>query len=419
MDSEVLELFGRSVTVGTLLIPVFGAIIGYGTNWVAIQMMFAPLEWVGVRLPFKLGLGKYKFPILGWQGVIPAKAAKMGSIAVDTGLSKLGTMYEFFLTFDPSEMAQQVVATSRDEIHAVVDDILQREYPDLYALAPQQVKDLIHQRVDERLPEIVEEVLHGIGRNIDRLIDLKLMVIRHLEANPLLINRIFRDVGAKEFRFIVTSGAWLGFLLGLGPMALWIVLPEWWTVPIGAAVVGYLTNFIALRVIFEPLEPTRYGPVTLHGLFLRRQHEVAEAYADIIAYEVVTLRNVAHTMIEGPDGDRTRRLIADTLGPVVDDAVGAARPLVQAAAKGKYDTIKESLAAASVGSTFTVLSDERFGRARATGMQALLASRMRELPAPEFAQMLRSAFQQDEWMLIVVGGVLGFGAGVLQVALTL
>ncbi|MGH9138488.1 MAG: hypothetical protein ACRD0G_15825 [Acidimicrobiales bacterium] len=419
MDTEIFELFGEPVTVGTLLIPVFAGAIGYFTNWVAIKMMFLPIEFVGWRLPFKLGFGKYKFPLLGWQGVIPSKAAKMGSIAVDTGLAKLGSMHEFYKELEPEVMAAQILEVSRDQIHATVDEIIQHEYPDLWAAAPDPVKRLVHERVDAQLPQIIAEVMNGIGDNIDRLIDLKLMVIRFLEANPRLINQIFLDVGAKEFRFIVASGAWMGFLLGLGPMLLWIVYPAWWTVPVGAAIVGYLTNYIALKVIFEPVEPTRVAGIRMHGLFLRRQDEVAEAYADIIAFKVVTLKNVADTMIYGPDGDRTKRLIADIVGPVVDDSMGVARPLVQAAAAGRYETIKSELAQRTFAETSTVLLDEEFGRERAKGLQRLLAKRMKELAYPEFAQMLRSAFQQDEWMLISVGAVLGFGAGVIQVFTTL
>ena len=34
---------------------------------------------------------------------------------------------------------------------------------------------------------------------------------------------------------------------------------------------GYLTNLIALKLIFEPIEPTRFGPFVLQGIFLKRQ----------------------------------------------------------------------------------------------------------------------------------------------------
>jgi uncharacterized membrane protein YheB (UPF0754 family) len=265
----------------------------------------------------------------------------------------------------------------------------------------------------------VAEVMTGIGEHIDHLVDLKLMVIRHMEKDPRLVNRVFQEVGAKEFRFIISSGLWMGFLLGFAPMVAWLFVAEWWTVPIGGAMVGYATNWIALKIIFQPVEPRGLGPWRLHGLFLRRQNEVAEEYSHLIAHDIVTLPNIAHTMIHGPEGDRTRRLIADTLDPLVDDAVGLARPLVQAATLGRYESLKGSLAAEAADSTLGTLDDAEFAFGRADALKALLAERMRGLSHPEFAQMLRSAFEEDEWMLIVVGAFLGFGAGVVQVLVTL
>ncbi len=44
-----------------------------------------------------------------------------------------------------------------------------------------------------------------------------------------------------------------------------------------------------------------------------------------------------------------------------------------------------------------------------------LFNRMTELDSESFEGILRPAFQQDEWKLIVAGAVLGLGAGVLQV----
>jgi hypothetical protein len=42
---------------------------------------------------------------------------------------------------------------------------------------------------------------------------------------------------------------------------------------------------------------------------------------------------------------------------------------------------------------------------------------MRELPPDDFAEMLRSAFREDEWLLLLHGAVLGFAAGLLHLAI--
>jgi len=67
-----LCLVAEEACVGAVLlylaIPVTSALVGWGTNVLAIKMMFFPLEPVG-RPPF-----------LGWQGIIPAKVRKMATI---------------------------------------------------------------------------------------------------------------------------------------------------------------------------------------------------------------------------------------------------------------------------------------------------------------------------------------------------
>lgn len=318
-------------------------------------------------------------------------------------------------------LAAHVVKSSRTEIHRIIDEIIAREYPDLWAQLPIVVKQAVHARIESEMPDIIKSVMNEIGDHIDRLVDLKLMVVRFLEANPRLINQIFLEVGEKEFNFIINSGAWLGFLLGLGPMALFLFadIPDLIEVPVGAAIVGYLTNWIALKVIFEPLEPMKIGPVTFFGIFLKRQAEVSVVFSNIIAQKVLTMTNIVGTMFNGPDGDRTQRLIADSLRPVVERNVGIARPLVRAAAGSHYNAIQESIAAGAVGTTVDALTDEEFVTARQQKLADLMASRMRVLPSREFAGMLRSAFEQDEWILIAVGAFLGFAAGVVQVFVTL
>jgi len=55
----------------------------------------------------------------------------------------------------------------------------------------------------------------------------------------------------------------------------------------------------------------------------------------------------------------------------------------------------------------------------ALGIQDTVVSAMRALTPLEFESVLRPAFRQDEWKLILVGGILGAIVGELQVHLIL
>ena len=43
--------------------------------------------------------------------------------------------------------------------------------------------------------------------------------------------------------------------------------------------------------------------------------------------------------------------------------------------------------------------------------------RMRTMAPSDFVEMLRSAMKEDEWLLFLHGAVLGFGAGLIHLAI--
>jgi uncharacterized membrane protein YheB (UPF0754 family) len=417
-------------TLSLITIPLFTGAIGYVTNWSGVWMLFYPVRFAGLRVPGLATLANVmprriqQIPGvgqggIGWQGIVPSRAAKMGSIAVDKGLAKLGGAGDFYRQLDPEAIAEQILASARGEIHGVVERIMERERPQLWHDLPPRVRAAVHARVQEQLPEIVRTITEEIGAHADDLIDVKLMVIRRLEDNPALANRIFLEVGRRELRFIVNFGFFFGLLLGiLTAFLTQEVLTQWWVLPIAGVLIGYATNLIGIRMIFEPVDPRRLGPIRLQGLFLKRQPEVAGVYAAIIADDLVTMGNIAEDLMHGPNSDRTRQLIEVALGPAVDRAVGRARPAVRVAVGSRgYDTIRSSLAVEAADHAVTPLTDAEFAARQSDGVREFVARRVREMAPVEFSEMLRTAMREDEWLLYLHGAVLGFGAGLLHLAI--
>jgi len=183
-------------------------------------------------------------------------------------------------------------------------------------------------------------------------------------------------------------------------------------------VIGYVTNLVAILMIFEPVEERRVGPFRLHGLFLRRQREVAGIYSKVIATDVVTLSNLGRELLEGRQSDRTRKLIRESLRPAIDRASGYARLPVRVAVGGEsYDSIRDSVATEAVDYTMTPLEDPDFNERQGAAIEALIAERMQDMPSQDFSEMLRTVIKEDEWLLYLHGAVLGFGAGLIHLAI--
>ncbi|MDV7401905.1 hypothetical protein RZS08_61360, partial [Arthrospira platensis SPKY1] len=84
---------------------------------------------------------------------------------------------------------------------------------------------------------------------------------------------------------------------------------------------GTITNWLALNLIFRPLNPVKIGPITLQGLFLRRQNAVSEVFCRIVTSEILTIGHIMNEIFRGPRSDRAKSMMKRHMRPVIDGGV--------------------------------------------------------------------------------------------------
>lgn len=395
-------------TLLLLLIPLTSALVGWFTNYLAVKMMFYPVEFVGIR------------PIFGWQGLIPAKRRKMAEIEVELVLGKLLSVEEIVNRLDAQQMTLAIERRLKQVLRRIVNDVMQASAPTLWAALPVQGKNLVYARVELDIPNVVSKMVRDFQQNVTEIFDIREMVVEQLAKDPELINEIFLKAGAKEFPFIERSGLYFGFLFGLPSMFIWSYYQLWWILPLGGLLVGYATNWIAIKIIFEPKRPRKVGFFTLQGMFLKRQKEVSRVYAEIIEKKLLNSQNITHAVLKGAGSGQLLELIELHVNDAIERYVAVAQPYFALAVGSEdYFRMKEM----AVKRIFED-SDKFLHYAHEYANSALnigddLRVKMEALSPEEFEGVLRPAYKQDEWKLIVVGAILGMLAGTGQLYLML
>ncbi|WP_421131838.1 DUF445 domain-containing protein [Alteromonas sp. A079] len=393
-------------TLSLLSIPLISAIVGWLTNFLAVKMMFYPIEFVGIK------------PFLGWQGLIPAKRREMAEIEVELVLGKLLSVEELAGRLDPDELTNAIERRLKQVIRKVVNDVMAESAPQIWAALPVQGKNLVYQRIENDIPNVVHKMVDDFQYNVSEILDIKELVVEQLVNAPELINEIFLTAGSKEFPFIVRSGLYFGFLFGLPTMLFWYFYQAWWILPLGGLLVGYLTNWIAIKIIFEPKHPKKLGPITVQGMFLKRQKEVSEVYASIIEEKLITPKNITHIILHGSGSAQLLELIELHVNDAIERYVAIAQPYF-ALGVGSENYLKmKALAVKQIfdnSDKYLLYAFDYANGALQIGHD--LSERMQMLTPEEFEGVLRPAYQQDEWKLILTGAVLGMLAGIAQLYL--
>ena len=402
--SEFLETYG--VYLQFISIPIISGIVGWGTNVLALKMTFYTLEFWGIK------------PFLGWQGIIPSKAEKMAKISVNLWTTKLINVKELFEQLDPSKVAEEMRPQFDRISKEIMDEVMAKQSPEIWNKIPESVKRMTYARISRDMPDIVSEIMTDVKDNIEEVFSIEEMVVQRLTSDKQLMVEMFLNCGKEEFKFIERSGFYFGFLFGLIQMAVWYYFPEWWILPLAGLIVGYATNWLALKLIFEPINEKSVLGMKFQGLFIKRQNEVAEEYAKMLTDEIFTFDRIFAAIINGTTKDRFVNLVLKHAERGIDEGVGISKPVVNlVAGKRNYEKMKNVVLdkviremPVSVKPVFSYADD-------AMDLETVFRTKMQALTPIEFVGSLRPVFQEDELKLILIGAVLGMAAGFAQLYL--
>ncbi len=396
-------MFATNLVVIVVVVPLVTAFIGYITNWAAVKMIFQPEEFVGVG------------PI-GWQGVLPSKA---DTFAADVA-GNVGTVLspaELAERLDPAEMEELFSDRLDDELPGVLREAAEMLSPGTWDQMAPEAQQMVITQIKTEGRQLAQEIFDDLQGISHEILDLEALVYDLLSGpNVKRLVRLFQEIGGKELAAIVRFGGYFGFIIGCFQALSFSVFDQWWLLPIVGGIVGLGTNWLALQMIFRPIEPTRYaGVVTYQGMFPSRQAEIAADYGRITAREILTPQNLIRIITEGEAGTKIARLVLTKVGERID----AAKPMVEMMTQTtisdeQLDAVKWMVIERVGQAVPEVRTEVEAYIEEQLGVAELVESKLTAMPKLEFERLLRGIFEQDEWILIAIGGALGAAVGLLQ-----
>lgn len=386
-----------------LLIPIIAALVGWGTNYLALKMTFYPLEFRG-------------WFVFGWQGVIPAKAPKLAKNVMELITGRLMDVEELFAQLDPKLIAKEMEPVMERLARDSVDKAMKKQIPFAWKIITNRKKEEIYENALSKLPDLVEDIFRHLKENAKEIFNIEALIEEELLKDKALLNRVFLKCGEKEFRFIERSGIYFGFLFGCIQMLIWNSFAYWWILPLGGLIVGFVTNWLALQLIFRPLKPYKIGSFTLQGLFIKRQAEVSEVYAKIFTEEILSTESIFDHMLRNNGAERLIDLTQEHLKEGFDGMTSNSDRIMFKLLTGseKYFKIRDLIISDIVEVLPNSVRVLFGGNALRIDIKSSLEQNMKALSAEEFEGALHPIFQEEEWILIFIGAALGTLAGALQ-----
>jgi uncharacterized membrane protein YheB (UPF0754 family) len=387
-----------------LSMPFIAAFVGYTTKLVALQMLYRPIEYVGIG-PF------------GWQGVVPRRAGKTAALTIQMLTDKLLKPEEILEKID----AKQIVEALREPLTKVIDemsrDLAEQVRPGLWDSLPDAGRRAILARMHAAAPRIVDNLLAEMKADLPRFIDLQYLAVTILVKNKEQLNELMKGMGGAAFKFIRRSGIYFGFAIGLVQMVAWGFFHNPWIMPGFGFFTGFVSDWLALNLIFIPREPKKFlGFIPVQGVLHAERYNVTRDYARLIANDIFSPDVLFEAILHGPTSERIYAAIEREISAEVDKQAGFAQPLITLAIGTKrYREMKDAVAQMVVERLPNTIQEAKDYAAKAFDVENLIVEKMNKLSPAQFEAILRPVFKDDEMLMVTVGAVLGFLVGELQV----
>ncbi len=383
--------------------------------WLALWMCFYPLSFVGIG-------------VLGWQGIVPRKASKMANKSCDLMVDRLIIVNELIDRIDGAELHSFLSVQGHTIlIENEVNEVLRKTLLGVSYL-PSNIQTKLLTRTSAVGRQVCVDFVASLKTKLKdrKFFNVRDLIVTEFVKDKALLVRLFTQTGHDELRFIEGSGAVMGFLCGLVQIALW----RWFSlagynpyVLFGTVglIIGYATNWVALYVIFNPVDPVhvsfpfrkRRRVVTFQGLFLQRQKEASGVYAKIVTDSVLNAHAVIENLKQNGKWDQVKNLFSET---VTNSVLRTLPNIPYFSYDSLVDLILQRLETHVVSSPALIASVVTYMQLRLQ-LRETIQRKLELLPPSEFEQMLHPVFEEDEFLLILLGAFLGALVGVLQVFL--
>ena len=332
----------------------------------------------------------------------------MGEAMVNMVTTELLSVEEVFKRLDPRKVADLLAPEVPKLGNSVLSDFLPRWMVSLPTAAFSGLSNKSQEIIAHWNHRFIMDFTVDMQKNIGSLLNLNNCVVEQMLADRTLLGKVFRTCGRKELAFLTDSGLWFGFMLGLIQMAVALFIDNPWSLSIGGAIVGFATNWLALKWIFEPVNPTKVGPFILQGQFMKRQAEVSTEFGDFFSKTVLTSEKLWNSILNDPStAPKFNELFTKHLTKFADKVSGnlGVKPEPEVIAIASAKAIEKLPNHLNVLHPYVD---------KTLALTETLRTKMAALSAEKFERVLHPIFEEDELTLILAGAFLGFLAGLVQ-----
>jgi len=184
--------------------------------------------------------------------------------------------------------------------------------------------------------------------------------------------------------------------------------------PLIGALTGWVTNWIAVKMLFHPREPRNIIFFTIQGVFPKRQKVMAEKLGHIVAAELFSIDDVVEKM-KSTDNKEVLAFVETKIDDFINVKLSGSMPML---AMFLNDDLKNKIKTTLLSEIEEVIPGviESYANKlkNEVDVKAIVYDKVVNFSSDKLEEILVSIMKKEFKFIELLGGVLGFLIGLIQ-----
>lgn len=183
-------------------------------------------------------------------------------------------------------------------------------------------------------------------------------------------------------------------------------------------IIGYITNKLAIKLMFRPINPIKIPILNLEiiGLIPKRKKEIAVKIGEIIQDEFVSLDDILKDLVTEEDKEKAVEYIKEKVRTIIDEKAALIPSYIKSIIKGYIDEIIEK----EVNDSINELGEDIVQKAhQRVNIKEIVENKVSDLDLIELENIILSVADNELKHIELLGLILGFLIGIVQGIITI
>lgn len=198
-------------------------------------------------------------------------------------------------------------------------------------------------------------------------------------------------------------------------MNIWLFL-----IPIISAFIGWITNWVAIKMLFHPRQPKKFLGITFHGIFPKRQRQFAEKLGKLVNTELISFRDIEGKITSADNLKKVMPFVEGHIDLFLREKLGEQMPMLKMFIGDKIVEQMKEVFLKELEELFPIIMKHYMSNLQAElDLERIVVEKVSSFSSDKLEEILFQIMAKEFKFIEIIGAVLGFMIGLAQVFITI